>query len=28
MLTGEMINEIFGIHGIPTVVHADRGTSM
>ena len=24
----EMMKEIFGIHGIPTVVHADRGTSM
>ncbi|BCW72978.1 hypothetical protein NicSoilB8_40220 [Arthrobacter sp. NicSoilB8] len=24
----EMMKEIFGIHGIPHVVHADRGTSM
>jgi putative transposase len=24
----EMMKEIFGIHGIPKVVHADRGTSM
>ncbi len=27
-LAVEMMKEIFGIHGIPTVVHADRGTSM
>jgi putative transposase len=24
----QMIKETFGIHGIPTIVHADRGTSM
>ncbi len=28
VLAEEMMREIFGIHGIPTVVHADRGTSM
>lgn len=27
-LAVEMMTEIFGIHGIPYVVHADRGTSM
>jgi transposase InsO family protein len=27
-LAVEMMREIFGIHGIPQVVHADRGTSM
>lgn len=27
-LAEEMMKEIFGIHGIPHVVHADRGTSM
>lgn len=27
-LSVEMMKEIFGIHGIPDVVHADRGTSM
>ena len=27
-LAVEMMKEIFGIHGIPHVVHADRGTSM
>ncbi len=27
-LAVEMIREIFGIHGVPQVVHADRGTSM
>lgn len=27
-LAEEMIREVFGVHGIPTVVHADRGTSM
>lgn len=27
-LAEEMMKEIFGIHGVPTVVHADRGTSM
>jgi transposase InsO family protein len=27
-LAGEMIKEVFGVHGIPHVVHADRGTSM
>lgn len=28
VLAVEMMKEIFGIHGIPEVVHADRGTSM
>lgn len=28
VLAEELMKEIFGIHGIPTVVHADRGTSM
>ncbi len=28
ILAAEMMKEIFGIHGIPQVVHADRGTSM
>ena len=28
VLAAEMMREIFGIHGIPQVVHADRGTSM
>lgn len=28
LLAEEMMKEIFGVHGIPTVVHADRGTSM
>lgn len=28
VLAVEMMKEIFGIHGIPDVVHADRGTSM
>jgi len=28
VLAEEMMKEIFGIHGIPSVVHADRGTSM
>jgi putative transposase len=28
ILAEEMMCEVFGIHGIPTVVHADRGTSM
>lgn len=28
VLAEEMMREIFGIHGIPVVVHADRGTSM
>ncbi len=28
VLAEEMMKQIFGIHGIPTVVHADRGTSM
>ena len=28
VLAAEMMREIFGIHGIPRVVHADRGTSM
>ncbi len=27
-LAEEMMAEVFGIHGIPQVVHADRGTSM
>ena len=27
-LAVEMMKEIFGIHGIPKIVHADRGTSM
>ncbi|QGH71104.1 IS3 family transposase [Pseudactinotalea sp. HY158] len=27
-LAEEMMREVFGIHGIPHVVHADRGTSM
>ncbi len=27
-LAVEMMKEIFGIHGIPDIVHADRGTSM
>ncbi len=28
LLAAEMMKEIFGVHGIPQVVHADRGTSM
>lgn len=28
LLAQEMMQQIFGIHGIPQVVHADRGTSM
>ena len=28
VLAEELMKEIFGVHGIPTVVHADRGTSM
>ncbi len=28
VLSEEMMKEIFGVHGIPQVVHADRGTSM
>jgi len=28
LLAVEMMKEIFGIHGVPQVVHADRGTSM
>lgn len=28
LLAEELMKEIFGIHGVPTVVHADRGTSM
>ena len=28
VLAVEMMREIFGIHGVPKVVHADRGTSM
>lgn len=27
-LAEEMMKEVFGVHGIPAVVHADRGTSM
>ena len=27
-LAVQMMKEIFGVHGIPAVVHADRGTSM
>lgn len=27
-LAVEMMKEIFGIHGVPQVIHADRGTSM
>ena len=27
-LAEKMMREVFGIHGIPEVVHADRGTSM
>ena len=28
LLAEEMMKQVFGIHGIPRVVHADRGTSM
>lgn len=28
VLAEEMMAEVFGVHGIPSVVHADRGTSM
>ena len=28
LLAEEMMRKIFHIHGVPTVVHADRGTSM
>ncbi len=28
VLAAELMKEIFGVHGIPEVVHADRGTSM
>ena len=28
LLAEEMMKQIFGIHGVPQVVHADRGTSM
>jgi putative transposase len=28
VLAVEMMTKIFGIHGAPQVVHADRGTSM
>jgi len=28
VLAEEMMAEVFGVHGIPQVVHADRGTSM
>jgi transposase InsO family protein len=28
VLAEEMMKEIFGVHGAPTVVHADRGTAM
>lgn len=27
-LAAQMMREVFGVHGIPQVVHADRGTSM
>ena len=27
-LAAEMMREVFGVHGMPNVVHADRGTSM
>lgn len=28
VLASQMMREVFGVHGIPHVVHADRGTSM
>ncbi|MEP6648624.1 MAG: hypothetical protein ABJA74_01735 [Lapillicoccus sp.] len=28
MLAEELMKQIFGVHGVPAVVHADRGTSM
>ena len=28
VLAVELMTEVFGVHGVPTVVHADRGTSM
>jgi len=28
VLAEEMMKQIFGVHGVPSVVHADRGTSM
>jgi transposase InsO family protein len=28
LLAAEMMTEVFAVHGIPNVVHADRGTSM
>jgi len=28
LLAEEMMKQIFGVHGVPAVVHADRGTSM
>lgn len=28
VLAAEMMNEVFAVHGVPHVVHADRGTSM
>lgn len=28
VLAAEMMTEVFGVHGIPEVVHADRGTAM
>jgi transposase InsO family protein len=28
ILAVELMTEVFGVHGVPTVVHADRGTSM
>jgi putative transposase len=28
VLAKEMMKQIFGVHGVPAVVHADRGTSM
>ncbi len=28
VLAEELMKEIFGVHGVPKLVHADRGTSM
>lgn len=28
VVAAEMMTEVFGPHGIPEVVHADRGTAM
>jgi transposase InsO family protein len=28
VLAVDLMTEVFGVHGVPTVVHADRGTSM